>query len=111
MCSITDAWIRSSGSPLLLIEDDLLTRWGGVEPPRSVTDDSGPTDYDRACENGAGCWSGLRINTHRRAAVLGGGPVDGTWVELSEGGSRTTGPRSIRSRGRQTDGPDALRCP
>ncbi|CAM2010767.1 Imm21 family immunity protein [Acanthopleuribacter pedis] len=40
-------WIESSGGPLSLLEERILSAWGGVDS--SVTDPK-KTDYDRACE-------------------------------------------------------------
>lgn len=52
-------WFTGSGGPLLLLPEDLLDGWSGIDPPidgrvvqveRRWDPDHPATDYDRACE-------------------------------------------------------------
>jgi hypothetical protein len=42
-------WIESNGGPFVLVADDMLNDWRGVEGPSGREPDSVDTDYDRAC--------------------------------------------------------------
>lgn len=79
-------WVESEGGPLLLLADDLLGFWEGVRRPsrfRNVEADfrwsteTGPTDYDRACDVNA--YLGLIEVGPGYGLVLGDAPLRTTW--------------------------------
>ncbi len=64
-------WIESAGGPLILLEEQLLSHWHGID-----TD-----DYDRAC--GIDDYLGLLDVGSGRALVLGEEPMRTAWQPLS----------------------------
>ena len=79
-------WVESEGGPLLLLPDDLLGFWEGVRrPPRFRTieadfrwsAETGPTDYDRACD--VNDYLGLIEVGPGHGLVLGDAPLRTTW--------------------------------
>ena len=72
-------WIESTGGPLVILEEDLITSWHGLEQPGPGQ----PADYERACA----------VNDYvapisvgaRQGIVLGEAPFRTTWWLSSDG--------------------------
>ena len=78
-------WISSEGGPLLLLEEEQLSKWGGVidlmtGPPAKTSYSPGgkPTDYDRACS--VEWYVGLIDIGTEHCVVLGGEPLQTAWM-------------------------------
>jgi hypothetical protein len=93
-----DTWVTSAGGPLMLLPENLLPYWEGINPPsdgRKIEanfrwDPTGPaTDYDRACETCemTGYINLLEVGSDH-ALVLGDMPMPTAWwpIPSIEGG-------------------------
>jgi hypothetical protein len=72
-------WLKSSGGPLICMEDALTKSWGG---DRRVT--GGPTDYERACRVQE--YLGVIKVADGSAIVLGDMPLESAILDTSPGG-------------------------
>jgi hypothetical protein len=86
-------WITGSGGPLLLLPEELLEAWSGIDPPlggrvidvrRRWDPDHAATDYDRACEIDT-LIANVEVG-HGRGIVLAGEPYP-TGVVRRDGGA------------------------
>lgn len=67
-------WIKSAGGPLLIVERDLASLWGGISCSFSQqVAAQGQTDYDRACH--ISDYIGVIAIAGRHALVLGDMPL------------------------------------
>ena len=86
-------WISGSGGPLILLPEELLEHWGGLDAPESGRvvqakvrwDPDGPvTDYDRACDVEAPL-AGIDVGAGS-GIILGGEPAATTFLARPNGG-------------------------
>ncbi|WP_342711245.1 Imm21 family immunity protein [Bradyrhizobium sp. B124] len=79
----THNWIATSGGPHLLIADEQLLHWRGIEGWRDHGDPADQSDYARACR--VTTWLGS-IACHRgKAVVLSGDAGDIAWYPDGQG--------------------------
>jgi hypothetical protein len=79
----TRTWIETTGGPHLLIADEQLRHWRGIEGWRDHRDPSDTSDYARACR--VMTWLGL-IPCHQGSAiVLSGDDGDIAWYADGQG--------------------------
>ncbi|RZN32631.1 hypothetical protein CWO90_12950 [Bradyrhizobium sp. Leo121] len=70
--TITRTWTATTGGPHLLIADEQLRYWRGIEGWRDHRDPADQSDYARACR--VTTWLGL-IACHHGSAVVLSGPI------------------------------------
>jgi len=83
-------WIESAGGPLLLLSEQNLGSWGGAlelmsgpAAKASYSPGGKPTDYDRA--SSVEDFVGLIVVGTEQALVLGGEPLQTTWMPSQAG--------------------------
>jgi hypothetical protein len=93
MSGETLSWFSSSGGPLILLPEQLLRHWSGVDPPcdgrvvrvRRRWDPTGPaTDYDRACDVEESI-ANIDVGTGR-GIIITGEPAATTFLPRERGG-------------------------
>ena len=86
-------WILGSGGPLILLSEQLLAHWSGLDAPKAGRvvksegrwDPAGPsTDYDRACDVDA-LIAGIDVGAGS-GIILGGEPAATTFLVRPNGG-------------------------
>jgi hypothetical protein len=73
----THTWISTTGGPHLLIADEQLTHWRGIEGWRDHRDPTDQSDYARACR--VRTWLGSIACHQASAVVLSGDHGDMAW--------------------------------
>jgi len=79
----THNWITTTGGPHLLIADELLLHWQGVEGWRDHRDPADQSDYARACR--VTTWLGSITCHQGNAVVLSGDVGDISWYSNGQG--------------------------
>lgn len=114
-------WISGSGGPLILLPEELLSHWSGIDAPEGRVvesegrwDPAGPaTDYDRACDVDTPI-AGIDVGAGS-GIILGGEPAATTFLPRPNGGlllrwvradSEADVLRRIRGRSFEADGDD-----
>lgn len=72
-------WIDSGGGPLILLAEELLSSWRGIEGWRDHRDALDHSNYARACR-AAENWLGLIGCGGGKALILGGEPGQVAWL-------------------------------
>ncbi|WP_164940464.1 Imm21 family immunity protein [Bradyrhizobium zhanjiangense] len=80
----TRTWIATSGGPHLLIADEQLPHWRGIERWRDHNDPADQSDYARACR--VTTWLGSLACQQGSAVVLSGDAGDIAWYPNRQGG-------------------------
>ncbi len=79
----TRTWITTTGGPHLLIADEQLPFWQGIERWRDQRDQTDQSDYARACR--ITTWLGLIPCHQGNAVVLSGDGGDIAWFSDGQG--------------------------
>ncbi|WP_083754443.1 Imm21 family immunity protein [Bradyrhizobium murdochi] len=79
----THNWIATTGGPHLLIADEQLSHWQGIERWRDHSDPADQSDYARACR--VTTWLGSIACHQASAVVLSGDVGDIAWYCNSQG--------------------------
>jgi len=79
----THNWIATTGGPHLLIADEQLPHWRGIEGWRDHRDPADQSDYARACR--VPTWLGSVACHHGSAVVLSGDAGDIAWYSNGQG--------------------------
>lgn len=79
----THNWIATTGGPHLLIADEQLLHWQGIEGWRDHRDPDDQSDYARACR--VTTWLGSIACHQGKAVVLSGDAGDIAWYSNDQG--------------------------
>ncbi|WP_076859700.1 Imm21 family immunity protein [Bradyrhizobium mercantei] len=79
----THNWIATTGGPHLLIADEQLSHWQGIDGWRDHRDPADQSDYARACR--VTTWLGSVACHKGRAVVLSGDAGDMAWYSNGQG--------------------------